>query len=374
MRTKTIVVDAMAARQGGGQTYLHNLFKYVPDAGHSVRVIAVVPPVDVFRGGDRVEYITPSFSAGNLPARLLWTKTRLPALLRSVRAAVLFCPGGSVAAFGNGGWKTAVTFRNMLPFDINERRRFPYGYTRARLAGLRYIQARSFEKADLVIFLSEYARSVIDTVAGRRRGRSLVIPHGVVQGGKPPDRKDGVDLPAKYIAYVSVLDAYKAQLEVVEAWSLMRRARRCTEKLLLVGPSDTPYADKVRRRIAALGLQAEVVLTGNIAPLLLPTVYGRAIANVFASSCENCPNILLEAMAAGRPLLCSDYQPMPELAGAAPLYFDPYSPQTLAHQFCRVLDDDALRAQLARASRERAATFQWRETSQRTWQALCDLA
>ena len=102
MRTKTIVVDAMAARQGGGQTYLHNLFKYVPDAGHSVRVIAVVPHVDVFCGSDRVEYITPSFSAGNLAARLLWTKTRLPALLRSVRAAVLFCPGGSVAAFGNG--------------------------------------------------------------------------------------------------------------------------------------------------------------------------------------------------------------------------------------------------------------------------------
>ena len=153
----------------------------------------------------------------------------------------------------------------------------------------------------------------------------------------------------------------------------MRRARRCTEKLLLVGPSDTAYADKVRRRIAVLGLQDEVTLTGNVARELLPAVYGRAIANIFASSCENCPNCLLEALAAGRPLLCSDYQPMPELAGSAPLYFDPYSPQTLAHQFCRVLDDDALRAQLARASRERAATFQWHTSSLRTWRALCDL-
>jgi hypothetical protein len=65
---------------------------------------------------------------------------------------------------------------------------------------------------------------------------------------------------------------------------------------------------------------------------------------------------------------------MPELAGPAPLYFDPYSPQTLAHQLCRILDDETLRVQLARASLERAATFEHRASSQRTWQALLDLA
>ena len=216
MRTTTIVVDALAARQGGGQTYLRNLFEHAPEViGQSIRVIAVVPRVDAFCCSDRIEYVTPSFSPGNLAARLLWTRTRLPAFLKEVRAAVLFCPSGFVSAFGDG-WKTAVTFRNMLPFDKDERQRYPFGYMRARLAGLRYIQARSFERADLVIFLSEYARSVIDTMVGKRQGRSLVIPHGVTQPGEPPERRDIVDLPAKYVAYVSILDVYKAQLEVVE--------------------------------------------------------------------------------------------------------------------------------------------------------------
>ena len=106
----------------------------------------------------------------------------------------------------------------------------------------------------------------------------------------------------------------------------------------------------------------------------LPAVYHGAVANIFASSCENCPNILLEALAAGRPVLCSDYQPMPEFAGDAALYFDPYNPQSLATRLCEVLDDPRLSAELGRRSRERSAEFQWKQSAEATWQALSDLA
>ncbi len=181
-------------------------------------------------------------------------------------------------------------------------------------------------------------------------------------------------LPERYVAYVSIVTVYKAQLEVVRAWALMRKARRSSEKLLFVGPSNHEYEEKVRHLIADLGLQDEVILLGDVPYDALPAVYHAAVANIFASSCENCPNILLEALAAGRPVLCSDYQPMPEFAGDAALYLDPYNPQSLAARLCEVLDDPRLSVELGRRSRERSAEFQWKRSAEATWQALSDLA
>jgi glycosyltransferase involved in cell wall biosynthesis len=226
-----------------------------------------------------------------------------------------------------------------------------------------------------VVFISQFAKSIIDIVVGPRAGKAVVIPHGVNDRFREPGGMNvGLHLPERYVAYVSIVTVYKAQLEVVQAWALMRKARRSSEKLLLVGPSNHEYAEKVRAVIAELGLQDHVILLGDVPYDALPAVYQGAVANIFASSCENCPNILLEALAAGTPVLCSDYQPMPEFAGDAALYFDPYNPQSLATLLCQVLDDRRLSMELGRRSRERSAQFQWRQSAEATWQALSDLA
>ena len=65
---------------------------------------------------------------------------------------------------------------------------------------------------------------------------------------------------------------------------------------------------------------------------------------------------------------------MPEFAGDAALYFDPYNPQSLAARLCEVLDDPGLSVELGRRSRERSAEFQWKRSAEATWQALSDLA
>jgi glycosyltransferase involved in cell wall biosynthesis len=376
LKGHTVVVDGLSALQGGGQTYLINLFRFLPERfSQSLRVIAVIPEDgDVFRVNDQIEYVQSSFASGGLVRRMIWSKLSLPALLRKTSAQVLYCPGGFVSTFGSG-WKTAVAFRNMLPFSDEERRRYPYGYTRTRLAILKYIQSRSFRKANLVVFMSQFAKSIIDIVVGPRAGTAVVIPHGVNDRFRRSGvSQAGLRLPDRYVAYVSIVTVYKAQLEVVRAWALMRTARRSSEALLLVGPSNQDYERKVRKLIVDLSLQDVVMLLGDVPYDALPAVYLGALANVFASSCENCPNILLEALAAGKPVLCSDYQPMPEFAGDAALYFDPYDPQSLATRLCEVLDDPWLAADLGRRSRERSAEFQWKRSAEATWQALSDLA
>lgn len=373
---KTIFIDALSALQGGGQTYLINLFKFMPPTILAeCRVIVLLPygSDDVFRVSPDIEVVSSAYASRSVLFRLVWSTRFLPRMLRAMNADVLYCPGGFVSAFGD--WKTAVAFRNMLPFSPEERKRYPLGYMRTRFAVLRWVQSRSFKRADLVIFISLFAKSVIDVVVGKRAGNSQVIPHGISDRFRVPVGKPkSLGLPDRYVCYVSILNVYKAQIEVVKAWHLLRSRRQVEEKLLLVGPSNDQYGLQVAELIRQLGLQSEVRIVGNVPYNELPGLYQGAVINLFASSCENCPNILLEALSAGRPVLSSDYQPMPEFAAEAALYFDPYSPDKLATQLERLLDDPVLQERMGRRAAVRSADFQWAESARRTWFALRDLA
>jgi len=374
--TKTIVIDCLSALQGGGQTYLINLFRFLPNEFRdSVRVIAIIPcDADAIKINDQIEYIQPTFASRNIVCRLIWEKIMLASLLRQKRTDVLYCPGGFVSVF-SASWKTAVAFRNMLPFDDQERKRYPYGYIRARLALLSFVQSRSFRSADLVVFISQFGKSIIDITVGPTTGRSIVIPHGISdQFNESMNRPAGLALPDSYVSYVSILNVYKAQIEVVRAWTLMKQKRQGPEKLLLVGPESRIYADKVRAVINELGMQDEVIILGNVTHDTLPAIYQGAVANIFASSCENCPNILLEALASGKPVLCSDYQPMPEFAGNAALYFDPYKPDELAKLLCLILDDQNLQMEMGEKARAQSVKFHWKRSAGETWKALIKLA
>ena len=89
-------------------------------------------------------------------------------------------------------------------------------------------------------------------------------------------------------------------------------------KLLLAGHASPHYFKKVKQTIEEYGLMDDVIYLGSINHEDLPDYYKGAKINIFASTCENCPNILLEAMSSGRPVFCSTHMPMPEFG----LHFD----------------------------------------------------
>lgn len=343
----------------------------------SHRVIMILPDSskDFLPQSSVYETIVANQYTSNILVRTAWQKVYLPGLIKRRTCDVLFAPGGYLPVQVTSKTKTAITFQNMLPFDDAERRRFPHGYIRWRLRLLKYIQGASIENADMVIFISEYAKSEIDKAIPQRRGRSVVIPHGLSEDFRRKSLTNPESLKEfEYVLYVSILFNYKAQLEVVQAWSKVRQIRSTKEKLVLVGPEYRPYAIKVRKLIDSLGLQDEVIITGPVPYLELPSYYQNAKVNLFASSCENCPNILLEALAAGRPVLCSNYPPMPEFGGAAVEYFDPYKPDELANLLLKYLDDGELCASMGKKAFEHSFKYDWKESAAKTWNALAELA
>ena len=366
-----ILFSAISARRGGGLTYIRNILRTFP-AGPGNRLSILSPhPIEGLPERADVEWIRapgwvvrpiPRFLLGAVYFRHFWPRRRdFDVVYYSARSFEVALPPGI---------RTVVAFRNMLPFDMAARRRYRLGWLRFRHWALRHIQARAFERADLVIFISEFARRTIDAMVPRRRGGSVVIPHGVSRTLAPLGPELAARLPERFVLYLSVIDVYKAQLELVHAWARLRKQRPLAEKLVLAGPEYPPYARRVRAAIRRHGLADEVVLLGAVPHDQILDLTERAVLNLFLSSCENCPNILLELMGAGRPLLVSDRQPMPELGGPGLDYVDPADVEALAAGIARLLDDPARRDRVAEAARARAQLYTWARAGEMTWDAI----
>jgi glycosyltransferase involved in cell wall biosynthesis len=180
---------------------------------------------------------------------------------------------------------------------------------------------------------------------------------------------------ANYLLYVSTFDVYKAQLEVVRGFSLLKARRGGTDKLVLVGSEkqNPTYSRKVRTEINRLGLEEDVRIVGHIPYSELPGVYQNALINVFAAESENCPNILLEAMAAGRPVMSSSFSPMPEFGGDAVLYFNPREPEDFAEKVGKLIDDPSAMRTYGQRAAEHALRYDWDAAAATTWQSILEI-
>jgi glycosyltransferase involved in cell wall biosynthesis len=121
-----------------------------------------------------------------------------------------------------------------------------------------------------------------------------------------------------------------------------------------------------------MGLRDSVQITRWVPREELYSLYARARAFVYPSMFEGFGMPVLEAMAAGIPVACSDIPPLREVAGDAALYFDPLNEDAIASAIERVMTDASLRERLATAGRERARPFTWERCAEQTLKVLCD--
>jgi len=310
-----------------------------------------------------------------LLARARWQSRRLPHEARRVGANVLFVPAGSTVS----PFRPFVSMsQNMLPFEPREAMRYGLSRMSLRLAALRLSQGRTAQKADGYVFLTEYARSVFARSVGTPR-RSVIVPHGVDARFRMRPRPQAPlstfsnERPFRLL-YVSIIDVYKHQWHVVEAVGRLRRAG-LPVTLDLVGPAYPPALRRLQRSLHAVDPQGSFIRYRGPVPFEdLHHAYAEAHAGIFASSCENQPIILLEGMAAGLPLACSDRGPMPEVLGDAGILFDPERPASIAEAVERLMRDDALRARISEKAFERTDGMTWRRTADRTLAFLASVA
>lgn len=366
-----ILINALSALDGGGQTYLVNLLENLPTSlKHQIVILAGSTNQLIFkRFGVRV--IVSHGASKSIIHRLVFENWQLKKLIKTENIRVYFSLSGILPVGTGKLCKTVVVFQNLLPFIKAEAKKYPLGYIRLRHILLFYAQLKALRNSDFNIFISHYSKSIIEQFVKTYSAGSIVIHHGLdkrflLNNGESTRAKFNFE----YVLYVSKLHPYKAHLEVLQSWIKLRERRETQEKLVFVGEGLPGYERKIRHFIKVNGLENEVLMIGKISYHELPSIYRQAKLNVFASSCESFGIILLEKMASKRPVICADCEPYPEIAGDSVTYFDLADANTLTDQFMKYLDNEEEMSSLGERGYRQATKYRWKDSAEKTWGVL----
>ena len=262
-------------------------------------------------------------------------------------------------------WKPyVVAIRSTLYYHFPEETPWPKRFYRKTASWLSVRFARK-----ILVPSASIARDVVRFM-GASPGKITVVPHGVEMGrfAKRPSeasidvRLAGMGLRRPYFLFVSALWQYKGADKFISALKLFReRTGRDDVHGAIVGKGLGAQESTMQsqRLVDKLGMRYVVHFLGQRPYEDMPYLYWGAEALVFPSYYESFGNPLVEAMAAGTPIIASNRHAVPEVVGLTAAIIDPDRVEDIARAMERVSCEPAFREQLIAAGRERAKRYSW---------------
>lgn len=269
--------------------------------------------------------------------------------------------------------RLVVTIHDLIPLMLPEYR----GSAAVRM--YMQLQVVACRRAALILTDSNASRHDIVRTLTVPRQRVRVIPLGVDGSWRPvsPEETAAVRarhrLPERYIVYMGGLDARKNVERLVLAYARARASRGLTEPLAIAGnPDRGSLYPPLRPLVERLGIEKHVRFLGMVPNADMPALYTGCTLAAYPSRYEGFGLPVLEAMACGAPVACSNASSIPEVAGDDALTFDPDDEEACTEALVRLASDESLRQELRERGRARAATFTWQKTASATLQAYRD--
>ena len=297
--------------------------------------------------------------AVNRPWRLLWEQTGLPLEAARLGLDVLFSPGFTSPALCPCPRVTVI-------HDL-QHKRHPENFGGVELLAWRATVWASARFSRDIVTVSENSRRDIIEVYGTLPERVHVIRHGVEPELFQPPAGERPE-PWPYLLSISTIHPHKNWDRWLKAYGRLV-AEGVPHHLIIAGLKGN-YAAELERQINHGGLRDRVHAVGWVARKRLRELLQHAAALVFPSTFEGFGMPVIEAMAAGVPVACSDLPPLREAAGETALVFDPLSVDSIAAAVRRLIAEPALRAELVEHGRHRAAGFTWVRAAEETLRVL----
>lgn len=352
---KKILINGFSSRSGGTKNYINDLLLKLDE--YKDLEITLVAPSDTFFKVDNenVKVFVPFCSRFGIAGRLFYEVFYSSVITFLLSHDVLFCPSGILPYFFPSNVKTIVAFQNMLPFEDKELKKYRGEFAYWKFIWLRRKFKNSFKKAYRVIFVSNFAKEFISNILPDVGQKSIVVENGVNETFWEVDHHSPV-VRDRYVLYASSFEYYKNHIEVLKSWSIFKQKTDDSRlKLVFVGDGRSSCKKKVVKFIKENKLDESVSLLGNIPYERMRGLYQKASLNIFASTCENYPFTLIEAMSSRTPVVSSDYGPMKEIGGDSIYYFKPHNIDELATYLIQIhKNSDAKNIELADKAYERS--------------------
>ncbi|MGH9198720.1 MAG: glycosyltransferase family 4 protein, partial [Acidimicrobiia bacterium] len=251
--------------------------------------------------------------------------------------------------------------------------RYPETLKPAVLQRLNRSLRRTVAKASAVIVQSEFtAKELLSWVGEASQIESKVhaVPLGVRPEFLDPSGEAGMSGEPPYLFWSGAIEPRKNLGSLIEALALLRR----TQEIRLVIGGTKGWSEDLQNLIKREEVVDAVTFAGYLSNADMARKMASAACFEFPSVYEGFGMPVLEAMAAGTPVVAARSGSIPEVAGDAALLVDPYNVSELAEAIRSILDSESLRKQLIDKGRDRARSFTWEATARATAEVYRQIA
>ena len=295
----------------------------------------------------------------NARSRLQWVRGEqllLPGLAERAGCDVVHSLGSTAPVRGR--------FRRVVTIHDLHYKLVPDAHFGVRGLGMRVLIPAAARSAHRIIVDAASTRDDLVEHLGTPRGKIDVVP---LAGASIPDVEPTpeAELRARFdlrdrrvLLSVSAKRPHKNLIRLIEAVASLPAPR----PVLVLPGYPTPHEAELRARADALGISDDVRFPAWVSAADLEGLYALAAAFVFPSLYEGFGLPVLEAMARGVPVACSNRGALAEVAGDAALLFDPERTGDMVDALTTVLEPGSV-TQFRRAGEERACAFSWHRTA-----------
>ncbi len=235
----------------------------------------------------------------------------------------------------------------------------------------RPILQRVAKRADHIFTVSQYSKEKIIEHLGADAGK-ITVTHNAVPPHFYPEPRDesrahanqAFGFSGNYLLFVGNLKPHKNVAGLLKSFAILRQRGMVDHKLLLIG-DDARGRNVLAREVADLTLAGEVVFAGRVSDNEVRVAYSGADLTVMPSFEEGFGLPVIESMACGTPVACSNTASLPEAGGDAAEYFDPANVESMASAMENVLLSEYRWRELQARGVEQAAKFNVRDFAQR---------
>jgi glycosyltransferase involved in cell wall biosynthesis len=350
---------------GGMEVYARELIPALLAAAPDMRFTAFVNREAAAAGGAPWGELLPAVTVPvNARSRAQWVlgeQTMLPRLAARERVELVHSLA-STAPFW-GGFRRVVTVHDLIYA------RFPEAHSGLREQGMKVLVPWAARRSRRVIADSQSTRADLIELLGIRAESIDVVPLGlgsVRRGTTPAEAETRARFELGDRRVVLSLSAKRPHKNLGTLIAALAEIPADARPLLVLPGYPTWHEQELRERAALAGVAEDVRFLGWLSDAEIEGLWAVTDAFVFPSLYEGFGLPVLEAMARGVPVACSDASSLPEVAGDAAVLFDPHDRSAIARALERLLGDPNEAERLRSAGRRRARLFSWERTARLT--------